>query len=61
MPLPGYAGESVDIALVADNLVEMLRAVGNDATLTLELTDGNKPAVFRSGDDFVYLVMPLAG
>ena len=28
---------------------------------TLEMSDGTKPALFRCGDGYLYLVMPLAG
>jgi hypothetical protein len=31
---------------------------GNE-TLQLDLVDGQKSAVFRSGEDYLYLVVPL--
>lgn len=38
-------------------LVEVLRVLG--AGSTLDLIDGQKPAVFRDGEDYLYLVVPL--
>ena len=32
-----------------------------EPTVLLEMSDGTKPALFRCGDGYVYLVMPLAG
>jgi DNA polymerase-3 subunit beta len=60
MPLPDFDGPKVDIAFNAEYLVEFLRALEGEPTVTLEMIDGNKPAVFRCGDGYVYLVMPLA-
>jgi DNA polymerase-3 subunit beta len=61
MALDGYDGPAVDIAFDPAYLIEMLRAIEGEPTALLEMTDGQKPAVFRVGDHYVYLVMPLAG
>jgi DNA polymerase-3 subunit beta len=61
LDLPDYAGADVEIAFDPQYLVEMLRAIEGEATLTLEMTDGQKPALFKVGDGYLYLVMPLAG
>ncbi|MBX9626712.1 MAG: DNA polymerase III subunit beta [Gemmataceae bacterium] len=61
LPLPEYDGPEVRIAFDPQYLVEFLRAVENEPTVTLEMTDGTKPALFRCGDGYQYLVMPLAG
>ena len=61
LPLPEYDGPEVKIAFDPQYLVEFLRAVENEPTVTLEMTDGTKPALFRCGDGYQYLVMPLAG
>jgi DNA polymerase III sliding clamp (beta) subunit (PCNA family) len=42
-----------------DYLVEMLRILPPDAELCLDLIDGGSPALFRSGANYSYLVMPL--
>ena len=59
--LPDYAGPEVKIAFDPAYLTDMLRAVEGEPTATLEMTDGTKPAVFRIGDGYTYLVMPLSG
>ena len=61
MELPDYNGPVVDIAFDPAYLTEMLRAIDGEPTAILEMTDGQKPAVFRVGENYVYLVMPLAG
>jgi DNA polymerase III subunit beta len=61
MELKTYDGQTVDIAFNPQYLIDMLRAVDNEPTLKLEMTDGQKPAVFRLGADYLYLVMPLTG
>jgi DNA polymerase-3 subunit beta len=61
LDLPDYAGADVEIAFDPQYLVEMLRAIEGEPTLTLEMTDGQKPALFKVGDNYVYLVMPLSG
>ena len=60
MSLPDYDGPEVKIAFDPDYLVEFLRALEGESTVTLEMADGSKPALFKCGDGYVYLVMPLA-
>jgi DNA polymerase III subunit beta len=61
LDLPDYAGPGVEIAFDPQYLVEFLRAIDGEPTISLEMTDGQRPAVFRVGDGYTYLVMPLAG
>ncbi|MFO0849485.1 MAG: DNA polymerase III subunit beta [Gemmataceae bacterium] len=61
MALPDYPGPEVEIAFDPAYLTDMLRAVEGEPTATLEMTDGSKPALFRIGETYTYLVMPLAG
>ena len=61
MPLPDYDGPEVKIAFDPQYVTEFLRALEGEATVTLEMSDGTKPALFRCGDGYLYLVMPLAG
>jgi DNA polymerase-3 subunit beta len=61
LPLPEYDGPEVKIAFDPSYLIEFLRAMEGEPTVTLEMADGTKPALFRCGDGYVYLVMPLAG
>jgi DNA polymerase-3 subunit beta len=59
MPIE-YESKAVEISFNPAFLVDMLRVLPADANLTLELIDGNNVAVFRTGDDYAYLVMPLS-
>ncbi len=62
MALEGYTDEEERaIAFDPQYLIEFLRAVDGETTITLEMTDGTKPALFRVGENYLYLVMPLAG
>ncbi len=61
LPLPDYDGPDVSIAFDPSYLVEFLRALDGEPTVILEMSGGDKPALFRCGDGYVYLVMPLAG
>lgn len=54
-----YDGKDVKINFDAHFVGEMLRVLSADAPLTLELVDGNSPAMFRCGADYTYVVMPL--
>ena len=61
MELPGYEGGEIDIAFDPQYVTEMLRAIEGEPTVVLEMTDGQKPAVFRVGESYLYLVMPMTG
>lgn len=51
-------GETIDIAFNPTFLVDALRVVEADE-ITFEMNGPNKPAVIRSGNDFLYVVMPV--
>jgi len=59
MPLDDYTGNPVDINFNPDYLIEFLKILPADAPLELRLTDGGKPALFKCGEQYSYLVMPL--
>jgi DNA polymerase-3 subunit beta len=59
MPIE-YEGKPLDIAFNPQFITEMLRVLPPDESLTMEITDGNTPALFRSGDNYSYIVMPLS-
>ncbi len=61
MELPDYTGPAVSIAFDPAYVAEFLRAADGEPTVTLDVTDGSKPALFRCGGGWSYLVMPLAG
>lgn len=59
--LPEYDGPETTIAFDPSYVVEFLRALEGEPTVTLEMSGPDKPALFKCGDGYVYLVMPLAG
>jgi DNA polymerase-3 subunit beta len=59
MPLD-YEGKQITINFDPKFLTDMLRILDAEAPLTLELVDGNSPALFRSGERYSYIVMPLS-
>jgi DNA polymerase-3 subunit beta len=54
-----YDAKAIDINFNPDFVVEMLKVLPAEAELTLDLIDGASPALFKSGADYSYLVMPL--
>jgi DNA polymerase-3 subunit beta len=55
-----HDGKPVAINFDPRFLIDMLKVLEPDASLTLELVDGNAPALFRAGDNYQYVVMPLS-
>jgi DNA polymerase III subunit beta len=55
-----YDGPAIDINFDPHYVVDMLRILDVTSLLELELVDGMRPALFRSGEDYSYLVMPLS-
>ena len=53
-----YAAEPVDIGFNPLFLTDALRAAGTP-NITLEMKEANRPGVFRSGQSFLYVVMPV--
>jgi DNA polymerase-3 subunit beta len=61
MELPEYEGPKTEIAFDPSYLIEFLRALEGEPTVTLEMSTGNRAALFKCGDQYSYLVMPLTG
>lgn len=59
MRLTDYVGPKITMALDPIYLTDFLRAMPAGECVSMELIDDNKPAVFRSGSDYLYLVVPL--
>jgi DNA polymerase-3 subunit beta len=55
-----YEGKNVKIAFDPKFLTDMLRVLNPDDALSLELIDGNSVALFRCGENYSYIVMPLS-
>lgn len=54
-----HSGKTVEIAFDPRLLTDMLRVLDPADEVAIELTDGDSPALFRAGNDYSYLVMPL--
>jgi DNA polymerase-3 subunit beta len=59
MPIE-YDGKAIDIAFDPKFLTDMLRVLNAEDSLQLELVDGNSVALFRCGENYSYIVMPLS-
>ncbi|MFL5340722.1 MAG: DNA polymerase III subunit beta [Gemmataceae bacterium] len=55
-----YDGPAIDINFDPQYVVEMLRVLEESDPLVLELVDGSRPALFKCGSDYSYLVMPIS-
>src|SRR5262249_27777066 len=58
LPLPEYAGEPVTIGFSPVYLLDALKVVETE-TFTLEMRAPSRPGVIRTGEDFLYVVMPV--
>jgi DNA polymerase-3 subunit beta len=58
MPID-FEGKGVDITFDPRFVVDMLRVLDPESEAMLELVDANSPALFKSGEDYSYIVMPL--
>lgn len=59
MPLE-YDGKAIEINFDPKFVTDMLRILPDDAPLTVELVDGSTVGLFRSGESYSYIVMPLS-
>jgi DNA polymerase-3 subunit beta len=55
-----YEGKAIDLAFDPKFLTDMLRVLNVEDNLGLELVDGNSVGLFRYGEDYSYIVMPLS-
>src|SRR5262245_12457604 len=61
LELPEYEGPKLEIAFAPEYLIEFLRSLEGEPTVMLEMSTGTRAALFRCGDKYSYLVMPLTG
>jgi DNA polymerase-3 subunit beta len=54
-----YQGQPVEITFDPRYLLEALKTLQDDSTITAELIDHKHAAVFRTDDGYAYVVMPL--
>ena len=55
-----YDGKTIDIAFDPKFVSEMLRVLNPDDSLTVDLSDGDSVALFKYGEKYSYIVMPLS-
>lgn len=55
-----YSGPDVSVNFNPEYLVDVLKVIPAGGDFRVELIDGSSPAVFRHGETYLYLVMPLA-
>jgi DNA polymerase-3 subunit beta len=55
-----YDGKAINISFDPKFVTDMLRVLNPEDTLMLELIDGNSVALFRAGEQYSYIVMPLS-
>ena len=58
MPIT-YDGKPVEITFDPRYLIDALKTLDPTATITAELIDAKSAAVFKTEDDYTYVVMPL--
>jgi len=56
--LAGYEGDDLDIGFNPTFITEALRVIHSPEVL-LELKSPNKPGMIKSGNDFLYVIMPV--
>jgi DNA polymerase-3 subunit beta len=54
-----YDGKGLEISFDPKFVVEMLRVLEPDAPITLEMSEGDKPAVIRHEPNYLYVIVPL--
>jgi len=54
-----YEGKPIEITFDPRYLTDALRTLDDAATITAELIDSKNAAVFKTGDEYTYVVMPL--
>jgi DNA polymerase-3 subunit beta len=54
-----YEGKTVEITFDPRYLIDALKTLDDSAPITAELIDAKNAAVFKTDDDYTYVVMPL--
>ncbi len=54
-----YSGEAIEIGFNPQFLIDVLKVLKQDQ-FVLELGEQDRPGVIKSGDDFLYIVMPVS-
>ncbi len=54
-----YTGPALEVGFNPTYVVDALKMVGSES-VTLELSEANKPGLLKVGNDFLYVVMPVS-
>src|SRR6516165_1147451 len=54
-----YDGKGLEISFDPKFVTDMLRVLEPDTPLTLDMSEGDKPAIFRHDPNYLYVVVPL--
>jgi DNA polymerase III subunit beta len=57
--LSGYEGEDLEIGFNPQFITDALKVIP-ETEVIMEFKAGNKPGLMRSGNDFMYVVMPVS-
>ncbi|TVQ65250.1 MAG: DNA polymerase III subunit beta [Phycisphaerales bacterium] len=58
VPVTEFTGDAIEIGFNPNFITDALKVMG-DANIVIELKASNKPGLIRSGNDFLYVVMPV--
>jgi DNA polymerase-3 subunit beta len=58
VPISGFTGERMEIGFNPVYIIDAMKVVGSDEII-LELKRSDKPGLIKSGNNFVYVVMPV--
>ena len=59
VPIESFTGDKLEIAFNPVYIMDALKVIdGND--VTIELKKSEKPGLIRSGNSFVYIIMPVS-
>jgi DNA polymerase-3 subunit beta len=58
VPISGFTGERMEIGFNPVYIIDALKVVGTDE-IVMELKRSDKPGLIKSGNNFVYVVMPV--
>lgn len=56
----GFSGDEITITFDPRYVAEFLRVLGPEKQVTLNLIDGENAAVFKTDDNYTYVIMPLS-
>ena len=59
VPTQSFTGERIEIGFNPVYIMDALKVAGSDE-ITIELKKSEKPGLIRSGNNFIYIIMPVS-